>query len=329
MNFSQRFPEIDLIRGIAMVAIIVIHVAAYFLTNRFVFFVWNSLQFAVVTFIFCSAYLFFKKSDSQKLSSLKYFIKRAQRLLIPYFAYLVVLFILMKLNGEVLSINSVVRYITLTTRSNDLSWLVVLMLTLTPVMLILRIIKNKKFAYLFFVLASFFSALVFLFYTPDVNFKLIMWLPWSLILITTDYFVSNENKSFFFPKFLTASLAVFIATLIIKILAVTSLIQYDNKYPPNLFHLSYGLFITAILYWYAKKIIRFATIHKIFTFFSKYSYSIFFIHILVIYSLINFTGIRTYGVFIFLTTIICVTIFIQYSQTYLEKTFKLALKSPS
>ncbi len=328
MKTPQRFARIDIIRGVAMVAMIVIHAGAYFLNDASVFFIWNSLQFAVVTFIFCSAYLFFKKLTLQTLSPLKFFVKRTQRLLIPYWIYLVVFFILTNLNGEEWSAKSALRYLTLTTHSNDLSWLVVLMITLTPVMLFINYVRNNRFYYLFFSLICFTSSLVFLFYAPPINFKFIMWLPWSLIIIATEYFVAHENKSYFIPRFLTVLLLVFISVLMINIFTNSSLTQYDNKYPPNLYHLSYGLFITALLFRYANKIAYFQITKKTFAFFSRYSYSIYFIHFLVVYAFVNFTDIRRSGVVIFLSALLTTTVVIQYTLIYLKKIFQSTLKSP-
>jgi peptidoglycan/LPS O-acetylase OafA/YrhL len=62
-----------------------------------------------------------------------------------------------------------------------------------------------------------------------------------------------------------------------------SLSMYDNKYPPNIYHIAYSLFAVNIVYGLSRmKIFSAPLVQGVVHFFSIYSYSLFFIHILVI-----------------------------------------------
>jgi len=59
--------------------------------------------------------------------------------------------------------------------------------------------------------------------------------------------------------------------------------MYNNKYPPNLYHISYSLFAVNIIYYLSKrKLFSSPLVQNTVGFFSANSYQLFFIHILVI-----------------------------------------------
>lgn len=87
----MRNSTIDSLRGLAIVAMIMLHTNAYFLSRGgWVSFSWNWLHFAVALFVFCSVYLFWKKAPAQPYPVMEYIKKRVLRLLIPYYMFLLV-----------------------------------------------------------------------------------------------------------------------------------------------------------------------------------------------------------------------------------------------
>jgi len=65
----DRDKMIDNLRGMAMLAMIVIHSISYFFSDKLSFLIWDYSQWAVPVFFFCSFYLFFK--SSKKISLLQ------------------------------------------------------------------------------------------------------------------------------------------------------------------------------------------------------------------------------------------------------------------
>jgi hypothetical protein len=67
----------------------------------------------------------------------------------------------------------------------------------------------------------------------------------------------------------------------------TPLDHYRNKYPPNLYHISFGVISIIILFYLCKIIDSYShkSFKKAIIFFSTYSYQIFFTHFMIIYFL--------------------------------------------
>ena len=89
-----------------------------------------------------------------------------------------------------------------------------------------------------------------------------------------------------------------------------TLYMYNNKYPPNLYHLAYGVFCVNILYMLSQwRFFSNYVIQTIIHFFSVYSYTIFFIHILVIYVVTKFFHFHfNWVTFFFAVTVITVAV---------------------
>ncbi len=167
----------------------------------------------------------------------------------------------------------------------DFNWLVLLFIYLsflTPVFFWME--KRKVIFYLVFLL-SFLSSIFFIFYNP-INFRLIMWLPWMVLIYFSYFFVKNENKRFFIFTSL-GSLLIFVLSYFLEIKTGHVLSQFANKYPPTIYHLSYGVFWIIILFFLSKKgIFRFFYFDKLLNFLSVNSYSLYFIHALIVHFLV-------------------------------------------
>ena len=85
----------------------------------------------------------------------------------------------------------------------------------------------------------------------------------------------------------------------------------NNKYPPNLYHLSYGVTMTFLLYLIFQNITFPGVVKKIIQFFSFNSYSIFFIHFLLIKILRDQFDIGKFGWLGFLFIILALTVVVQ------------------
>lgn len=304
---KERLIEIDRLRGIAMLAIILIHANAYFLNNKLAYILWDINQYAVPIFIFCSFYLFFKKEIRGSWEFIK---KRFLRLLVPYWVFLL-FFIPLNFFKEPskMQLKDIFQYVTLTTPSNDLSWLVLLFLMLTLVGLFINKVllaprsSLSRVGFLSYCFLSLASSILFIFYKPSFNQKLTMWLPWSLIIIFTWYFVKRgNNKNFLFYSTIISGLT-FLSLRFLEIAIRHPLSHYDNKYPSNLYHLSYGIFGVCVLYYLAKsRLMEFYPLRNLLHFLSINSYSIYFLHFLILYYFILYqrswvTNLNWYGFF--------------------------------
>ena len=273
-----RNKEIDNLRGLAMLAMIIIHATAYFLSNKAVYYLWDILEWAVPIFMFCSLYIFYKRPKKIDLK------KRFSRLLIPYYIFLGAYFVLIyffekqKFNLGNISAN-VFLYGGL-----DFNWLVLLFLYLTLLMPLIFWLEKKKVWFYGFFSLSLISSIYFIFH--NFNYRLVMWLPWSLFIFFTIFFVKNENNKKIMSLTAFSSLALFFGLRLMEARMGHDLSQYANKYPPTLYHISFGIFSIIVIYYLSKmKVFSFLWIDKLLDFLSFNSYSLFFIHILVIFSL--------------------------------------------
>ena len=286
MQKSERNLQIDSLRGISIFTMILIHTNAYFLHIPVAFALWDISEFAVPAFIFCSAYIFFLKFGTlQKVPDAHYVWKRIKRLLIPYYFFLAVnlLFIYIGQPKRV-TIPFVIKNLFVI-GGIDFNWLVLLFIELIPIMILLEYLgRRSRFLFFIYSFIAFTSSFLLLFFIIPVNYRYIMWLPWSTVAVFAWLFVKNEKKSWFFPLAMVSSLAIFLFSRVILLLQQLSVTQFNNKYPPNLYHISFGIFSIVLLYFLLQQsFFKLKAFEKPIYFLSRYSYEVFFIHILVIY----------------------------------------------
>lgn len=291
---KERYLEIDLLRGVAILAIILIHTTYYFLSDKVSLSLWNYSQFAVPVFIFCSAFVFFQRSYTFTFYSFVLFVKkRLVRLLIPYYIFTAIFIPLVYYyEPHKVTAQYVVKNI-LSIGGIDINWLVLLFIQFAIVMPIVFVIY-KKSSLLFFLysIIAFISSVYFLFQNPPFDYKLIMWLPWSVIFLYTLFVVKNEGKKWFYPATLSISFLLFLITRYISLFLNHSLSFQQNKYPPNIYFLFFGIFSTTLLLFFAKKITNKIIISFV-SFFSFYSYQLYFIHYIILY-VITLTLLKIY-----------------------------------
>lgn len=320
-NIVKRLEFVDMLRGLAMITMILLHTNAYFLNNPISLFTWDWGQFAVPIFVFCSSYVFFQKQYS--FSSLQEFFhyakKRIIRLLVPYYIFVAVYSGLIYLqNSTKLTLKYTLQNLTLT-GGIDINWLVILFVYFIFIMPFIQwsAEKNKKIFYVYFLFCLTISILtIFNFSFLTFNYRLTMWPAWSLLIIVNYFIVKYEKKLKVILVIFLISTVVFMIMYLIQKYLGHSTVQYYNKYPPNIYHLVFGVTSSIPIFWLAKKgLLAFFPLKQLLAFLSKYSYSIYFIHYCVIFVLFVFTKIKfnwvSFFVAVLLLSIITQIVFIK------------------
>ncbi len=301
---KNRNTVIDDLRGFGIFVMILIHTNVYFLNNTLAYTLLQLSQFAVPLFIFCSAYLTFQKDTTLTAQTvIPYIRKRITRLLAPYYIFLIFYLVLAFVaERSKVTVSYILKNIFVT-GGIDFNWLVLLFIEFVFLMPFLSFLRKKHpLLFLLFFAGSLMSSLLFLTHTPLPYFRYIMWLPWSLVVLFSLLFVELEHSKKFLILAIMTSGLIFFLSQTYQTLTFHSLFHQSNKYPPNLYHLSYGVFAVLILYFIAKRNV-FSPFRRVFTFLSTYSYSIYFVHILVIYVFTKFFRIQFSWISFFVTVL--------------------------
>ncbi|CAN5180353.1 acyltransferase [soil metagenome] len=325
---QKRNTTVDFLRGFAMLLIILIHVTVYFRSNPLANVLWEYSQVAVPIFVFCSGYLYFSRSKEEPLT-LAYFWKRIKRLVIPYYFYLIIFSLYtVFLRGRMVPFNTLIKNIFfLNISSRDLDWLVVLFLYFMVLMPLIRAFSKRPVIFWIYTIISFTSAFILLFINTQHAFRLIMWLPWSLVLIVTYLLVQYENTRWFFRSIIFIFSGIFLVSKSILLYTRDTLTLTENKYPPNIFYLSYGISLLLILYIFHRKYGSFMPwLQKCFDFLSKYSYSIFFIHFLILAAFLDFGIYKRMEWWQLFAVVLILTLIVQWSINTLHY-FRSTLKN--
>ncbi len=294
---NNRLEHVDTVRGISMLAMILIHTNAYFLHDRTANALWNACQFAVPAFVFCSSYLFYRKeSHSHVAHTFRYYRKRIIRLLVPYYVFLgAYCGLLAVFEPEALTIGFITRS-ALLTGGIDLNWMVALFLLISLALpALMWLVRNHRFGFIMYALAASASASLLLMFQSPVNFRFVMIVPWSLIILASWVVARHERSKK--SLFVIAAFWMVIYLLSREVLVWTgkSLVQFDNKYPPNLFHLSYGLAGTVSLLITSGVWDYFRPVKNVIHYLSVHSYAVFFIHFYLIFISLYTLPVRTIG----------------------------------
>jgi surface polysaccharide O-acyltransferase-like enzyme len=283
----QRDKTIDTLRGLAMFSMMVIHACSYYFDNMITYFIWDNLQWAVPVFLFCSFYLFYTKTKEFPPLKLwpSYLKKRFTRLLIPYYVFLVALIALAVGFGmKSMTTSSYILANIFLYKGIDFNWLVLLFVYLIFLMPLILLLKKNKLLYYGYFALSLASSIYFIFY--PANYRAIMWLPWSVFAYFTVFFIDNVKNKRLMISVAILSAIVFFVTQVSERNMGHNLSQYANKYPPTIYHISFGIFWIIVLWGLAKKnffsVLRF---DRLLHFLSVNSYSLYFIHVLVMYTI--------------------------------------------
>lgn len=296
----KRFDEVDILRAFGIIGIILIHILTYNQSSPINKFLWNNLQFVVISFVFASGFVlayFYENAFTSISKTLSWYKKRFIRLLVPFYLYLIMYNLLWLAFPDIFSglghSKSIDYFIksALLFGGTNYNFLVVLFIELTLLFPIFTVFfKRKKILFLYI----FFSSLVTLVFTffgsPYSLYRFTMWVPWSLVLIFAIYIAIKSkmdkntidtNKRYFL--FGTLFFILFLGLYILNLNMGKSLNFYNHKYPPDFYYLFFGLSLTCFALLIGKlEIWQNKTLKTIYLFISKNSYTIFFIHLIVL-----------------------------------------------
>lgn len=317
---------IDFLRGLAILAMILIHTTVFFYSDPIAATLWNWSQLAVPIFLFCSAYLFVKKDMQHEIRLFSYFKKRIMRLLIPYYIFLLLFIpLVFVLNQDKVSLQYILESIFLI-GGVDINWLILLFLMIAILFPFFQWASQKnRFLFWGFFSISLISSIVFLFWIPPISYKLILWLPWSLIFFFAYWFHKHEqHKKHLLSAFLFFSV-LGIATYFNNIFLGESVMFRENKYPPNLFYLSFGMAGILLLSFLANPLTQNKLVRKSIHFFSIYSYDIYFTHYIILTIFVAFLPQLHWSWWILFLVVLVFSIFVQFLLNSLRKYNKRGL----
>lgn len=323
---QKRVWQIDIMRGVSMILMMVLHVLAYYKQDPVAFAIWEFSQLSVPVFIFCSAYLFYTRDAQTAVYGLLYFKKRFIRLMVPYYWFLVAYGVLLAYFEPSKLTQPYIIDSLILTDGIYINWLVLLFLyisILSPLMMA----AYRKSAYLlgaWLVFATTFSALTFSLAWPEW-WRWGMWIGWSVLIVYCWYIahaIVNENR-----RRMVGSTIV--AVLVMSVLALyrtsvgLSLEVTQSKYPPNLYYLAYSA-LCVPLAWYVSNWSIFATsrLKVVIGYFSRHSYSLFFIHFFVIFLLLYVWPVSQVHWLPYTAVMFGMTLLIQWSVSKLSKTIR-------
>jgi peptidoglycan/LPS O-acetylase OafA/YrhL len=284
---KQRNNTIDMLRGLSILVMIYIHTSTWYTsTSAFMLWSWDLTHFAVPAFVFCSAYLFFLKDrlPSSFGSFLGYIWKRLKRLIIPFYIFFAILLvILFFLKPETISWKYIYSTMLLL-GGRDESWLVLLFTYLMILLPIIGYLYHKaRWLFILYGVVALTSSISLLFYPYEGNYRLFMWIPWSVIAYFAWALAKGPKKSIFYVLVTIIFGSIFASLYFYFVSIDQSTILTKHKYPPNIFYLSFGMMVITALFGLLERFpLRESLVEKSIQFFSLHSYSIFFIHTLVI-----------------------------------------------
>jgi hypothetical protein len=202
----------------------------------------------------------------------------------------------------------------------DIGWLVLLFLMFALLMPLFTFLfqKSKLFFWLGFILSTA-STIVLLWYNPQISYKSIMWLPWSLLLYFTFFYQKFEHKKEKLITLFIITSMLFLGAYDIRLLSEKSTVLIHNKYPPNIFYLSYGMSLFLLLSFFLKRITFAPVIAKPLHFFSRYSYQLYFIHYLLLTIIAAFLPQLKLPWYLFFIILIGASVITQQLLSYLQK----------
>ncbi len=303
---KTRYYPIDFLKAVSILVIIVLHYLSYSLSDKFIFNLWNWLHFVVTAFVFASGYLFADQVNAKKFfHPLAYLKKRLLRLILPYYYFLALRYALMFFapfwfSGIGLQktfgffINSVFLL-----NGVDYSWFVLLFIQITLLSWLIGFFINRKvFLWLLMLISILISVWFYLFKFPYNHYKWVMAFSWLWVYLLgyfTALYTNREFKSLK-ARVLYLSLAGFFAVLFFSAGYVRGYFDVltSNKYPPNIYYLSYGLSWALVLI-FAGSFLTSRVFKKVTAYLSAKSYELFFSHYLVLDFFVSNQGWLNFG----------------------------------
>ncbi len=293
---AGRIWDIDALRAVAMLLVIVTHVYSYNLGSAARNAVWNYLHFVVPVLIYCSGYVLYLKYKDTRWTIpgiVRWWKKRAMRLALPYYIFFVLhylLWLLFPAYFSVFAMQKTFSYVgaSLLFIGIDYGWLPLLFLELMMLSpLLLTLMRSKEGAIALWGI-SLGSAMLFFFRQPHTDYRLIMWLPWSAIMLLSFWYARAAAKLPPRRRLVLSLLAAFICFLLFDAGAWIATAWHRDltltlhKYPPDIWYLTYGTGIGALLLAATQIRIPYPWITQAVTWISAKSYELFFVHYIVV-----------------------------------------------
>jgi fucose 4-O-acetylase-like acetyltransferase len=314
---KSRNNTIDMLRGIGIIVMIYLHTSAFFKFNPILNFTWDFGHFAVQTFVFCSAYVFFAvgKAPKSLTDFWQYLKKRIVRLIIPFYIFFAFYLIFLLLsNPDSITWSYFWKTITLI-GGQGINWLVLLFVY---VMIILPFIdflfkKSKILFYLYGAIALV-GSIFFIYHDYGSMYRFVMWLTWSLIIYFSFLLFKMPKTAKNYILLSGGTLLIFAGLYYYFTQIGHTTVLISNKYPPNIFYLVYGMGIITLLYWLLESfpIKENSLLFKSLKFFSIYSYSLFFIQNIAIKAVNLFIEVKEMNFILYFTGIVLLSVAIQW-----------------
>lgn len=258
---QTRIVSLDYLRAFSIVIVIVTHVLSRNLGPDLINTVWNFLHFVVPLFVLCSGYVMYRQQTHTEMNSrslLPWFLKRAERLVLPYYAYLALHYVLWFMFPALFSgygLSTSLQFIasSLLFVGVDFGWLPLLFLELmilTPLYLKLLSTSRLRIVGIFI---GFLISLIFVFTRVTVDYRFVMWIPWSVIYLLSfeaaHRKLFEDNHALHIPLLLIAVVFGMLFVILTKTLSGygTPLTLTVHKYPPDAYYLSYSLSIGSMV----------------------------------------------------------------------------------
>jgi len=290
---KQRDGAIDMLRGLSILLVILLHIVPYYLQYPISQWLWSWGQWVVPAFILCSIAVnnFEINSWSEYFA---YILKRLKRLLIPYYLWLFIYTLMQVYIGhKSINLKYFFQNITLT-GGTDFNWLVLLFVYLTIALpIIQKIIKKSEIISVIGIIITAMVSVYFIWNRPYLAgiYRFSMIIPWYGIAIALLLFLKWFRSKHWWKIALLigSSFGVFVVSYQYFLTLHQSLNTYYHKYPPDIYYYSFCLWTVPVVYimtWLVSRPnILPSPIKTAFQYVSQRSYSLFFIHILVLFVL--------------------------------------------
>lgn len=323
---SQRYFAIDVLKAFSALTVILIHVTSNYTSEPYVQQIWIWSHFAVGVFVFASGFLLAKYDE--KFDSFRKFRpwlkKRAVRLVLPYYTYVLIHVLLIILIPSVFNRITIIwepKFWIDTVLLNGgfgQNWIPRIFVFLSLLYLCIQgvrmLTRRSDTIYVQTLLISLGISLFFLF-TPwkldpslSRHYQVFTWL--SLMLLGILFYKSSSKNRFAVIGVATSMFITILGYIFLPEFGISASI-FKHKYPPTFYFIAYNAGMALLLYSAATRIENFIKSSKLvdtaIQYISNESYTIFFAHVIVMDALDTPTGIWIIDFFVISTiTIISV-----------------------
>lgn len=308
----HRDEHIDVIRGCAIIIMILTHVSSIYLPDHIPLTLFTIGNYIPFTFVITSSMLFINKYN-KKTILFSDVLNRVKRLLLPYYIFITV-FLLLVYFKEHTRINLSFLFNLFVIRiDGNFIWVILLFLQLALVNSALVVLFRKiRILFYGYTFAALLLSGIFITWIPKVDFRSIMWISWSLI--TCVVLISANASRITKNRIVTYSVLVALVSAFIYFFARD--VVDSHKHPPDLIYLSLGFLQFCIISAAVRYVIK-GKYRLIIQYVGRHSYIMYFAHQLWLYILTDLLITKSelwYMSFVYILTLSIVTTYL-YNQT--------------